>query len=103
MLPTCPTCSSELSIDEDDEFKTEWQAGDITTCPDCNSELEISETEPVTFAQSDKNQEFLGCLDCGAIFAENDRGLASNGIRRPECPECGEEIDVIDGVEQGDE
>jgi hypothetical protein len=34
------------------------------------------------------------CLNCDQIFEENGNGIADNGIARPMCPKCFEEIDI---------
>jgi DNA-directed RNA polymerase subunit RPC12/RpoP len=36
------------------------------------------------------------CEDCGQIFEDNQNGLADNGLARPMCPRCQEEIDIIE-------
>lgn len=38
---------------------------------------------------------FLRCLNCNEVFKKNLDGESDIGIKRPMCPECGEEIDIV--------
>lgn len=34
------------------------------------------------------------CLQCNNMFLDNDDGIADNGLSRPRCPNCFEEVDI---------
>jgi Zn finger protein HypA/HybF involved in hydrogenase expression len=41
----------------------------------------------------------LKCLSCQAVFNYNESGEGMNGISRPRCPGCLEEIDIVNAGE----
>lgn len=45
----------------------------------------------------------LYCCDCDTTFEPNMNGESDNGLKRPQCPKCKEEIDILQKEERRDD